>query len=411
MGLILQPLTLVRALAADRARLATENLLLRQQLIVLKRKARRPRLDDGDRAFWVAVHRWIRDWREHLVIVKPETVLRWHREGYRRFWQAVSRPGTGRPPLAGDVIALIRRLSGENVLWGAPRIAAELALLGHRVADSTVAKYMTPRKRRPPSQTWRTFLANHLGVSAACDFFTVPTLTFKTLCALVVLSHDRRRIVHVNVTRHPTAEWAAQQITEAFPGDCVVPRYLHRDRDSVYGELFRRRIEAMGMRELVSAKRSPWQSPFVERVVGSIRRECTDHIVALGEGHLRRILRAYAYYHNAARCHQSLGRNAPEPREIESGPGPVTAVPHLGGLHHLYRRSALRPTRSAFSGRVPAPSCPSTVVPAREGSESATCPRDDSAILISWLPDQAAEEFSAGTPSKRGTSERKPSGG
>jgi len=340
MDFLLRLLTLLRSLTADRARLATENLLLRQQLIVLKRKAKRPHLDDGDRAFWVAARRWITDWKDHLVIVKPATVLRWHREGYRRFWRTVSQPKQGRPPLAADVIALIRRMSEENDLWGAPRIAAELALLGHGVAESTVAKYMTPRKKRPPSQTWRTFLANHLGVSAACDFFTVPTLAFRTLFAFVVLSHDRRRIVHVNVTRHPTAEWTAQQITEAFPGDGFVPRYLHRDRDSVYGDLFRKRIEAIGMEQVISAKQSPWQNPYVGRVIVSIRRECTDHIVALGEGHLRRVLRAYAEYYNTARCHQSLGRNAPEPREVESGPGPVIAVPHFGGLHHRYRRAA-----------------------------------------------------------------------
>ncbi|MGQ0614110.1 MAG: integrase core domain-containing protein [Planctomycetaceae bacterium] len=340
MRLLLHLLTLIRALAADRARLATETLLLRQQILVLMRSVKRVRLDDGDRAFWVAVHRCLRDWKEHLVIVKPETVLRWHREAFRRFGGARSRSKPGRPPVGDDVVALIRGLASENPLWGAPRIASELARLGHVVADSTVAKYMLPRSRRPPSQTWRTFLRNHLGVSAACDFFTVPTLTFKVLFALVVLSHDRRRILHVNVTRHPTAAWVAQQLTEAFPGDEKVPRYLHRDRDAVYGHEVRKRIAAIGMEELVSAKQCPWQNPFVERVIGSIRRECTDHILGLGEGHLRRVLREYADYYNRARCHLSLERNAPEPRAVEDGRGAVRAVPHLGGLHHRYTRAA-----------------------------------------------------------------------
>ncbi len=238
------------------------------------------------------------------------------------------------------MVALIRRMSRENPLWGAPRIGSELALLGHVVAGSTVAKYMVPRDRRPPSQRWRTFLRNHLGASAACDLFTVPTLTFKLLYALVVLSHDRRRILHVNVTRHPTAACVAQQLTEAFPGDAGIPRFLHRDQDAVYGEDVRRRIAAIGMEELVSAKGSPWQNPFVERAIGSIRRECTDHVIALGEGHLRRVLRDHAEYYNRSRCHLSLDRNAPEPRDVEDGRAPVRAVAHLGGLHHGYTRAA-----------------------------------------------------------------------
>ncbi len=338
MRLLLHRLTLIRALAADRARLATENLLLRRQILVLRRSVKRVRLDDGDRAFWVAVHRWLEDWKDHVVIVKPETVLRWHREAFRAFWRSRSKPG--RPPVVADGITLIRRISSENPLWGAPRIASELALLGHVVADSTVATYVVPRSRRPPSQTWRTFLKNHLGVSAACDLFTVPTWTCKVLFAFVVLSHDRRKILHGNVTLHLTAEWVAQQLTEAFPGDAAVPRCLHRDQDGVYGDVVRKRIAVIGMEEIVSAKQSPWQNPFVERVIGSIRRECTDHILALGEGHLRRVLRADVEYDNRCRCHRSLARNAPEPREVEDGRDAVRAVPHLGGLHHHYTRAA-----------------------------------------------------------------------
>ena len=340
MQLVLHLLTLIRALAADRARLAMENLVLRHQINVLKRNVKRARLQDSDRAFWVLIRRFFKEWKDHLVLVKPETVIRWHRNGFRYYWRRKSRSKPGRPPISMEVIHLIRRMSTENVLWGAPRIKSELALLGHEVAKSTVAKYMVRRTDRDRSQCWRTFLANHLNVSAACDFFTVPTLTFKVLYAFVVLSHDRRRIVHLNVTRHPTAAWTAQQITEAFPGDEAVPRYLHRDRDSIYGDCFRRRIAAMGIEEVVNAKQSPWHNPFAERVVGSIRRECTDHVIALGEGHLARVLRSYADYYNRSRCHLSLERNAPEPREVENGPGQVRAIAHLGGLHHRYTRAA-----------------------------------------------------------------------
>jgi len=338
MRLFLDLLALVRALSADRARRALENVVLRQQLNVLKRSVKRARINDGDRMFWVLMHRLFADWKEHLVVVKPETVIRWHRQGFRYFWKWKSRPKGGRPTIAPEVIRLIRRMSAENVLWGAPHICNELALLGHNVAQATVAKYMVRPKDRAPSQTWRSFMANHMGVAAACDFFTVPTLTFKVLSVFVVLNHDRRRILHVNVTHHPTAEWTAQQITEAFPDD--VPRFLHRDRDSIYGDVFKRRVTAMGIEEIVSAKQSPWQNPFVERVIGSNRRECSDHIIPLGEGHLRRVLREYVAYYNESRCHVALDGDAPESRDKELGDGPVVATPILGGLHHRYSRAA-----------------------------------------------------------------------
>jgi len=340
MRFVLHLLTAMRALSADRNRLAMENVVLRHQLNVLKRGAKRVQLEDSDRAFWVLIHRFFKHWKEHLVIVKPETVLRWHRNGFRYYWKWKSRSKPGRPPIGRKVIHLIRRMSTENVLWGAPHIQSELALLGYKVCKSTIDKYRVKHKDRGPTQTWRTFLANHLKVSAGCDFFTVPTLTFKMLYAFVVLSHDRRRIVHINVTQHPTAAWTAQQITEAFPGDRPVPRYLHRDRDSVYGDLVRKRIASMDIHEIVSARKCPWHNPFAERVIGSIRRECTDHIIALGEDHLRRVLRAYVEYYNRSRCHLSLDGNAPEPREVESGSGPVRAIAHLGGLHHRYTRAA-----------------------------------------------------------------------
>ncbi len=331
-------LLLFRALFRDRSQLAPENLALRQQLAILHYKAPRPRLRDVDRAFWVSLARVCDQWRSALILVKPETVLRWHGRGFRYFWRWKSR---GRPSVSPEMIRLIRRMSRENPLWGAPRIRSELLLLGYDVSEATVAKFMTRRGRRPPSQTWRTFLRNHLRTTAACDFLVVPTATFRLLFCFVILSHDRRRILHFNVTAHPTAEWTTQQIVEAFPAEGTEPRYLLRDRDSIYSHSFRHRLAGLGIREIVTAPQSPWQNPYAERVIGSIRRECLDHLIILGENHLRGILREYVRYYNKSRPHLSLERNAPVPRSVEpSELGAVVAVPQVGGLHHLYTRAA-----------------------------------------------------------------------
>jgi putative transposase len=227
----------------------------------------------------------------------------------------------------------------ENPTWGAPRIVSELVLLGHAVAESTVAKYMV-RQPKPPSQNWRTFLANHVGQIAAIDFFTVPTVMFRVLYVFLVLRHDCRRVAHYNVTTHPTAQWAAQQIVEAFPFE-EVPRFLLRDRDGIYGRDFRDRVEHMGIEEVLIAFRSPWQSPYVERLIGSIRRECLDHVIVLSEEHLRRTLAEYFEYYHEARAHLSLERNSPIPRPVcPPSQGKVVAKAYLGGLHHRYTRAA-----------------------------------------------------------------------
>jgi len=331
-------LLLFRALFRDRSRLALENLALRQQLAILRHKAPRPSFRRADRAFWVSLARAWDQWRSALILVRPETVLRWHRQGFRYFWRWKSR---GRPCVRPEMLRLIRRMSRENPLWGAPRIRSEFLLLGYDVAEGTVAKYMTRRSRRPPSQTWRTFLRNHLRTTAACDFFVVPTATFRLLFCFVILSHDRRRILHVNITAHPTAAWTAQQIREAFPGDGTEHRFLLRDRDGAYGDEFRRVVRAIGIREILTAPQSPWQNPYAERVIGSIRRECLDHLIILGENHLRQILREYARYYNETRPHLSLERHAPMPRSVEpSALGAVVAVPQVGGLHHRYTHVA-----------------------------------------------------------------------
>ena len=330
---------LLRALLLPRAVLAAELLAVRHQLGALQRSVRRPRLRRRDRIFWVWLSRLWADWRPSLIIIKPDTVLRWHRDGFRLYWRWKSRGKPGRPKIAPEIRRLIRQMSRENVTWGSPRIQSELALLGYTVDQSTVVKYMD-RHRKPPSQTWRTFLDNHVPEIAAIDFFVVPTVRFQLLYCFIVLRHDRRRVVHFNVALHPTARWTGQQIVEAFPY-AEAPRFMIRDRDGIYGVDFRERVKHMGIEEVVIAYRSPWQSPYVERLIGSIRRECLDHMIVFSEAHLRRIMTSYFAYYHEVRTHLSLGRNAPIPRKVEPpSRGRVIAIPQVGGLHHRYTRAA-----------------------------------------------------------------------
>ena len=313
---------------------------MRQQLATYHRSAPKPKLHDRDRRFWILLVRLWPGWRSALLIVAPATVVRWHRQGFRYYWRWKSRGRPGRPQIDADVRQLIRRLSRENPLWGAPRIQAELRLLGHDLAESTVAKYMVRRRDQPPSQTWKTFLHNHVGTLAAIDFCVVPTVTFRLLYCFIVLRHDRRRVVHFNVTTHPTAEWVARQVVQAFPFD-EAPRYLIRDRDGSYGAVFRQRVANLGIDEVLIAPQSPWQNPFVERWIGTLRRECLDHVIVLNEAHLKRIVFAFLEYYHRARPHRALEQNAPEPRAVEPPQqGRVVAEPVLGGLHHRYRRCA-----------------------------------------------------------------------
>ncbi len=330
---------LLRLLLQSRAALAAENLALRQQVAVLQRSAKRPGLRRRDRIFWVWLSRLWRGWRSSLLVVQPETVIRWHRQGFRLYWRWKSRKRCGRPKLDAEIRALIRRMSRHNPTWGRRRIRSELHLLGYEVAELTVAKYMV-RGRKPPSQGWRVFLDNHAREIAAIDLFTVVTVNFRILICFLVLRHHRRTVVHCNVTNHPTARWTAQQIVEAFPYD-TAPRYLLRDRDRIYGSCFANRVRGMGIEEVLIAPRSPWQNPFVERLIGSIRRECLDHVLVINEAHLLRVLREYFAYYHDSRPHQSLEGNAPRPRGIEPpSRGRIVAEPQVGGLHHRYRRAA-----------------------------------------------------------------------
>jgi putative transposase len=320
--------------------LVLENLALRHQLAVLQRTVPRPRLRASDRVFWVLLARLWSGWPAALAIVQPDTVIRWQRAGFRLFWTWKSRRhGPGRPAVAPEVRLLIHRMCEANPLWGAPRIHGELRKLGIEISQTTVSKYL-PLRRTPPSQTWRTFLANHVGSLVSVDFFTISTVMFKVLFVFVVLAHERRRVLHVNVTDAPTAQWTAQQLVEAFPWE-TVPRYLLRDRDGVYGAVFSSRVHALGIHEVKIAPRAPWQNPYVERLIGTLRRECLDHVVVLNATHLRRVLRAYLAYYHGARTHLSLGKDAPEPRPVEPpARGRIVATPLVGGLHHRYARRA-----------------------------------------------------------------------
>ena len=320
----------------SKLRLEAENAVLRHQLIILRRRLHgRLRLTNHDRWFFIQLYRWFPAILRVLTIMRPETLVRWHRAGFRRYWRWKSRRRRGRPPVETELRALIRRMSIENPLWGAPRIHGELLKLGFEVAQSSVAKYIVKR-RVPPSQGWRTFLRNHAPDIAAMDLFVVPTIGFDLLYALVIVRLDRRDLVWINVTTNPTAEWVARQITEAFPWD-MAPGYMIRDRDRVYGTVVTRRLRAMGIRDKPIAPASPWQNGFAERLIGSIRRECLDHIIVLGEVHLRRILKSYARYYNETRTHLALDKDAPLSRTVKRA-GRILCRPILGGLHHEYVR-------------------------------------------------------------------------
>jgi len=322
----------------SRAVVELENLALRHQLHVLRRqRPGRLRLFTFDRLLWVLLYRLWPRCLEVMVLVKPATVIQWHRRGFRLFWRWRSRPG--RPSMDREIRDLIRQMSSANSLWGAPRIHGELLKLGIEVSQATVAKYMV-RRRGAPSPTWRSFLRNHAEGIAAIDMFVVASASFRLLFVMIILAHDHRKIMRTAVTEQRTAAWLSRQVTEAFPWD-TAPRYLLRDRDASYGSDFRSRVEAMGITEVITAPRSPWQNAYVERVIGSIRRECLDHLVIFNERHLRRILSSYIDYYQRTRTHLSLDKDCPDPRPIMPPRiGKVIPIAQVGGLHHRYERLA-----------------------------------------------------------------------
>jgi putative transposase len=324
----------------SRRKLMLENLALRHQLTVLRRSVPRPRLRSSDRLLWVLLQRFWSGWCGSLVLVEPRTVVRWHRLGFRLFWRWKSRSRLGRPSVDQARLTLIRQMWSSNPTWGSKRIQAELAKLGIRVSDSTIRKYRPKARRHPGEQTWKTFLQNHAKEFISVDFFTVPTATFRVLYVFLVLSHERRKVLHFNVTDSPSAAWTAQQLTEAFAYSHP-PRYLLRDRDSIYGLQFQARAVSLGLEQKLIATRSPWQSPFVERLIGSIRRECLDQVIVLHARHLHRLLSDYLQYYHCHRTHRALDQDCPQPRPMEPpAQGKIIALPLLGGLHHRYSRQA-----------------------------------------------------------------------
>jgi len=328
------------SLFRSRMSMQMEILALRHQLAVLQMSVKRAKIKPPDRILWSWISKVWSGWKDALLIVQPGTVIAWRRRKYRDHWTRKSRERkAGRPSISKEIKDLIGEMSTANPFWGSPRIVGELGKLGINVAKSTVEKYMV-RARKPPSQTWRTFLKNHVNGLVSIDFFVVPTVRFRVLFVFLVLAHHRRRVVHFNVTDHPTAEWTGQQIVEAFPWD-EAPRYLLRDRDRVYGGHFRSRVRNIGIEEVLIAPRAPWQNPFVERLIGSIRRECLDHVIVFNENHLKRILSSYFNYYHRWRTHLSLDMDCPESRSIQQpGKGRVIALPEVGGLHNHYERLA-----------------------------------------------------------------------
>jgi putative transposase len=322
-----------------RTSLELELVALRHQVTVLRRqRPGRPRLFSADGLLWAWLYRIWPQVLNTMVLVKPATVIQWHRKGFRLYWRRRSRH-LGRPKMCREIRDLIRKMSLANPLWGAPRIHGELLKLGIDVSQATVARYL-PWRPKVPSPTWRSFLHNHLHDTAAVDMFLVVTAKFQLLYALVVLGHERRTVIHFDVTQNPTQVWLARQITEAFPWD-TAPRFLPRDRDASYGQTFRDRVEVMAIEEVVTAPRSPWQNAYVERIIGSIRREGLDHVIVFDERHLRRVLSAYLEYHHGSRTHLSLAKDCPDPRPVQPPTtGTVVAFPQVGGLHHRYERRA-----------------------------------------------------------------------
>ena len=321
-------------LLRSRATLEAEIWTLRQQINVLRRAApKKLSFSTIDRLIFVGLYRLFPRVCDALAIVKPDTVVRWHRAGFRSYWRWKSRRRGGRPIVPPEIRRLIREMSIANPLWGAPRIHGELLKLGIDIGQTSVAKYMA-RRRGPPSQGWKTFLHNHADGIAAMDLFVVPTISFRLLYGLLIMGHGRRQILWFGVTAHPTAEWIANQITEACGWE-QAPRYLIRDRDGAYGEIFIRRLRSMGIRDRPTSPRSPWQNGYAERLIGSIRRECIDHIIVFGERHLRHVLLSYMKYYNEIRTHLSLEKDAPVSRTVERT-GHILCRPILGGLHHQY---------------------------------------------------------------------------
>ena len=337
LDLIFAFLAAIRVFFGSRLDASLEVLALRQQVAVLKRKRPRPALTPFDRFFWTALRQLWPRWSDVLAIVKPETVVGWHRSGFRLYWRWRSRPRGGRAKVSEELRTLILTMAAENLDWGAPRMHGELLKLGFEVSERTVARYLRCR-RGDPGKRWLAFLTNHREAIVAMDFFAVPTLTFKLLYGFFVIEHGRRRILHFNVTSHPTSDWVVQQLRAVF-SDAGMYRYAVLDHDSKFNSEVIAFLQATGFQPKRTSVQAPWQNGIAERWVGSCRREMLDHVIALNEKHLRRLIGEYVNYHHTDRIHDSLDKDTPNRRRAESKPSPVATVissARLGGLHHRY---------------------------------------------------------------------------
>ncbi len=338
-SLVLLLFEFFRLLFKSNQGLIIENLLLKQQIIILKRRNKRPKLKNIDRIILVWISKLWNDWKSAIIIVKPKTVIGWHRKGFKLYWKWKSRRA-GRPKIDWELIKLVRKLQKENPTWSAQRIQGELGKLGFSVCENTVAKYM----RRPKSddgkqQQWLTFLRNHTKHIAGIDFFVVRTIFFKAIYVFVAISHNRRKILHFGITSKPHSQWAIQQLREAFAFD-ETSKYIIRDNDKIFSEDFKQHIPRFGLKDKPTAYRSPWQNPICERVIGTLRRECLNHIIILNEKHLHDVLNEYIFeYYNVSRTHMSLEKDSPVSRPVQKQ-GKIVGKPILGGLHHIYSRAA-----------------------------------------------------------------------
>ncbi len=330
-------------LARTKAELVAENALLRQQLIILRRQVKRPACTRTDRLLLVLLARAGSRWKQALYIIQPDTLLGWHRQAFRWFWRQRSKPASTKPKISAETVALIKSMARDNRLWGAERIRGELLKLGIRVSKRTIQKYLRPERARPSSQTWSTFLHNHAQEIWACDFLPITDLFFRSLFAFFIIELQSRKVMHVAVTRHPTDAWVAQQLREATPFG-QAPRFLIRDNDGKFGPLFARVVSGTGIKLLRTPFHAPRANACSERFLGSVRRECIDHLLILHEQQLFRVLQAYVTYFNQARPHQGLQQQIPNPHAAplpaEARDGPILALPVLGGLHHAYCRAA-----------------------------------------------------------------------
>jgi putative transposase len=333
---------LLRDLTRSPQELLAENIALRQQLIVVARTVKKPRFAAHERGLFVLLAHFVPRWRDAMLLVKPETVLQWHREGFRLFWRARSRaPARSTPRIATETVELIQRMAIENELWGGERIRGEILKIGVRVSKRTIQKYVRrARGPRPWGQSWSTFLRNHLNQTWACDFLQLYDIWFQPIFAFFIIELGSRKVVHVGVARNPITTWVCQQLRSATPfGEG--PRFLIRDNDDKFGIDFDGAAKGAGIRVLRTAVRAPRMNAFCERFLGSVRRDCLDHVVVLGERHLERVLREYCFrYFNEARPHQGIGQLLPAGASTAARGGQVISLPVLGGLHHDYRRAA-----------------------------------------------------------------------